>query len=75
MYGLARPRFCAVGERRGERLTSRPLGGIVAGSNAAISSVLWMPYYPVWSLVSTGLGVAVIYGLTVCEGKATDRVR
>jgi hypothetical protein len=28
----------------------------------------------VWSLVYTGLGIAVIYGLTVYEGKATDRV-
>ena len=48
--------------------------GIVAGSSAAISKASRMPYYPVWSLVSTGLAVAVIYGLTVSRGKATDRV-
>jgi hypothetical protein len=47
---------------------------IVAGSNAAISKAFRMPFYPVWSLVSTGLGVAVICGLTVCGSRATDRV-
>ncbi len=48
--------------------------GIVAGAIAAISSVFWMPYYPVWSLVYTFLGIAVIYGLTLYGGKATEPV-
>ena len=37
--------------------------GIVASAIAAIVSVTWMPYYPVWSLVYVGLAVMVIYGL------------
>jgi hypothetical protein len=39
--------------------------GIVAASIAAITAATWMPYYPVWSLVYIGLGVVVVYGLSV----------
>jgi hypothetical protein len=37
--------------------------GIVAAAIGAITAVSWMPYYPVWSLIYVGLGVAVIYAL------------
>jgi hypothetical protein len=37
--------------------------GIVAAGLGALTAVSWLPYYPVWSLVYIGLGVAVIYGL------------
>ena len=37
--------------------------GIVAGAICAVTSVWWLPYYPVWSLVYVGLGVVVIYAL------------
>jgi hypothetical protein len=39
--------------------------GIIGGAIGAISAIAWMPYYPVWSLVYIGLGVGVIYGLSV----------
>jgi hypothetical protein len=39
--------------------------GIVAAGIAAITSVSWLPYYPVWSLMYIGLSVLVIYGLVV----------
>ncbi len=42
--------------------------GIVAGAVLAISAIWWIPYYPVWSLVYIGLGVGVIYGLSVYGG-------
>jgi hypothetical protein len=38
--------------------------GIVAAAILAITSIAWMPYYPVWSLVYIAIAVAVIYGLT-----------
>jgi hypothetical protein len=37
--------------------------GIVAGAILAISSIWWMPYYPVWSFVYIAIGVLVIYAL------------
>ena len=37
--------------------------GIVTASIAAIIAIIWMPYYPVWSLIYVGLAVMVIYGL------------
>jgi hypothetical protein len=38
--------------------------GIVAASVAAITAATWLPYYPVWSLIYIGIGVAVVYGLS-----------
>jgi hypothetical protein len=38
--------------------------GIVAASLAAISAILVIPYYPVWSLIYIALAVMVIYGLS-----------
>ncbi len=43
--------------------------GIVAAAILGITSVTWMPYYPVWSLVYIGIAVAVIYGLTARFGE------
>jgi hypothetical protein len=37
--------------------------GIVAAGIAAVTSVAWLPYYPIWSLIYIGLAMAVIYGL------------
>jgi hypothetical protein len=37
--------------------------GIVVASLAAVSSMAWMPYYPVWALVYMGLGILVVYAL------------
>ena len=39
--------------------------GIAAGSVLAISSIWWMPYYPVWSLVYILIGVLVVYALAI----------
>jgi hypothetical protein len=39
--------------------------GIVAAGIAAITSVSWLPYYPVWSLIYIALSILVIYGLVV----------
>ena len=39
--------------------------GIVAGAVMAVSSIWWMPYYPVWSLTYIALGGLVIYALAV----------
>ena len=42
--------------------------GITAGAVMAVSSIWWMPYYPVWSLTYIALGVLVIYGLSAYGG-------
>jgi hypothetical protein len=41
---------------------SRWIGGIGAAI-AAITAMVWMPYYPVWSLVYVAIAVMVIYAL------------
>ena len=43
--------------------------GIFAGAVMAISSIWWMPYYPIWSLTYIGVGILVIYGLAVYGGR------
>jgi hypothetical protein len=37
--------------------------GIVAGAIGGLSGAVWLPYYPVWSLVYVGLSVLVVYAL------------
>jgi len=37
--------------------------GFVAATIAALSGIVWMPYYPVWSLVYVGIAVLVFYAL------------
>jgi hypothetical protein len=43
--------------------------GMIAGGILAISSIWWMPYYPVWSLAYIAIGILVIYGLVVYGGR------
>jgi hypothetical protein len=43
---------------------------VAAGVVAAISGVLWLPYYPVWAIVYIYLAIVVIYGLVVYAGPA-----
>lgn len=43
--------------------------GIIAAAIGAISSIWWMPYYPVWSLTYIGISALVIYGLVVYGGR------
>jgi len=37
--------------------------GVVAAAIWVISSIWWMPYYPIWSLTYVILGSLVLYGL------------
>ena len=43
--------------------------GIFAGAIMAISSIWWMPFYPIWSLTYIAVGILVIYGLAVYGGR------
>ena len=43
--------------------------GIIAGGILAISSIWWMPYYPIWSLTYIAIGVLVVYGLAAYGGR------
>jgi hypothetical protein len=42
--------------------------GIVAAAIMVLSAMLWMPYYPVWSLVYIAGGSLVVYALAVHAG-------
>jgi hypothetical protein len=42
--------------------------GVAAGAVLSISAIWWIEYYPVWAIVYIGLGVAVIYGLSMYGG-------
>jgi hypothetical protein len=46
--------------------------GIVVVTLSALSSFAFLPYYPIWSLLVIGIGVAVIWALCVMMGR--DRV-
>ena len=46
--------------------------GIVAGAVAAITSIWWMPYYPIWSLTYIAIGVAVVYALAAYGGRDSE---
>lgn len=50
---------------------ARTVGVIVAGV-AAVANFLWLPYYPVWSIIMIFLAVAVIWALTVHGRDMTD---
>jgi len=43
--------------------------GIIAGAILAISSIWWMPYYPIWSLTYIAIGALVIYALVAYGGR------
>jgi hypothetical protein len=55
----------------GGNVLARTVGVIVAGL-AAVANFLWLPYYPVWSIVMIFLAVAVIWALTVHGRDITD---
>jgi hypothetical protein len=38
--------------------------GIACAAIGALAAMVWMPYYPVWSITYVALAVAVIYALT-----------
>lgn len=42
---------------------ARTVGVVVAGLSA-IANFMWLPYYPVWSIVIIALNVAIIWALT-----------
>ena len=46
--------------------------GIVAGAVAAITSIWWMPYYPIWSLTYVVIGVGVVYALATYGGRDSE---
>ena len=43
--------------------------GVAAAAFAAISSIWWMPYYPLWSITYIGLGALVVYALVAHGGR------
>ena len=48
--------------------------GIGAGALLAVTSIWWMPYYPIWSLAYITIGILVIYALAAYGGReALDR--
>jgi hypothetical protein len=43
--------------------------GLFAAAVLGVTAILWMPYYPVWSLAYITLAVLVFYGLAVYGGR------
>jgi len=41
------------------------MAGIFLASLSVIVNLVWLPHYPLWSLIAVGLGVAVIWALAV----------
>lgn len=39
--------------------------GVIVAVISAVANFLWLPYYPVWSVVMIALDVAIIWALTV----------
>jgi uncharacterized membrane protein (DUF106 family) len=37
--------------------------GIILAVLSVIATFMWVPYYPVWSIILIGLAVGVIWGL------------
>jgi Ca2+/Na+ antiporter len=48
--------------------------GIIAGAVCAITSIWWMPYYPIWSLTYVAIGVLVVYALAAYGGRDREVV-
>ena len=38
---------------------------VIVASVSIIANFVWLPYYPLWSLILIGLGVAVIWAVTM----------
>ena len=43
--------------------------GYIAATIGAVSAMVWMPYYPVWSLTYVGMAVLVFYALARYGGR------
>lgn len=39
--------------------------GVIIASVSVVANFLWLPYYPIWSLVLIALAIAVIWALTI----------
>jgi hypothetical protein len=39
--------------------------GVIVAAVSAVANFLWLPYYPVWSILIIALDVAVIWALTI----------
>ena len=39
--------------------------GVIVAAISAVANFLWLPYYPVWSILIIALDVAVIWALTM----------
>ena len=39
--------------------------GVIVAAISGVANFLWLPYYPVWSIVIIALDVAIIWALTV----------
>ena len=48
--------------------------GYVAATVGAVSAMVWMPYYPVWSLTYIGIAVLTFYALARYGGRQPVRV-
>jgi hypothetical protein len=44
--------------------------GLIAATIAAVTAMVWMPYYPVWTLVYVGMAVLTFYALAKHGGHA-----
>jgi hypothetical protein len=44
-------------------VAARTVGVILAGL-AAIANFMWLPYYPIWSIIVISISIAVIWALT-----------
>jgi hypothetical protein len=43
--------------------------GFIAATIGALSAMVWMPYYPIWSLTYVGIMVLTFYALAVHGGR------
>ena len=43
--------------------------GFVTAAVLALSAMVWMPYYPIWSLTYVGIAVLTFYALAVHGGR------
>jgi hypothetical protein len=46
--------------------------GVVLASLSAIVNFLWLPYYPIWSIVIIAIDMLVIWGLTTINLRDVD---
>jgi hypothetical protein len=43
--------------------------GLFAAAFLGISAIVWMPYYPIWSLTYVAIAILVFYGLAAYGGR------